>query len=102
MPNCPAYDNKCGRCWLIAGTLCGDYVQGKFAKSYSNCNECEVFQEIVFKDSVIELQEHILILIHVLRSKQKELKNALANVKTLSGLLPICMSCKKMALSQNS
>jgi hypothetical protein len=82
MSNCPAYNNKCGRCWLIAGTLCGDYVQEKLAKSYSTCFECEVFQEIVFKDSVIELQEHILILIHVLRSKQQELKDTLAKVKT--------------------
>jgi hypothetical protein len=94
--NCPAYEHDCGRCWLIAGTMCGGGVQGVFAKKYTTCSECEVFKEAVFKDPATELQEHILILIHSLRVKQQELKEALDEVKTLSGLLPICSSCKKI------
>lgn len=93
---CPAYANKCGRCWLIAGTLCGDEIQGKFANKYGTCYDCEVFRETVFQEPVLALQEHILILIHSLRMKQLELKEALIEVKTLSGLLPICISCKKI------
>ena len=95
-PDCPAYNNDCGRCWLIAGTLCGGKVQGKFAKKYNSCLECEVYQEAVYKDSATELREHILILIHSLISKQLELKEALEEVKVLSGLIPICMDCKKI------
>ncbi|MBU0730890.1 MAG: hypothetical protein KKE17_02830 [Proteobacteria bacterium] len=94
--NCPAYNNECGRCWLIAGTMCGGDVQGKFAKKYLTCVDCDVFQEFVLKHPGNEMQEHILILIHSLRSKQLELKEALNEVKTLSGIIPICMSCKKI------
>ena len=94
--DCPAYKNECGRCWLIAGTMCDDNVQGRFAIKYASCTECEVFQNAVFKDPVSELQEHILILIHSLRSRQHELKEALDKVKLLSGFLPICASCKKI------
>jgi hypothetical protein len=94
--NCPAYMSKCGRCWLMAGTLCGGEVQGKFAIKYTTCCACNVFQKTVFKDSTTELQEHLLILIHSLRSKQQDLKVALTEVKTLSGLVPICMTCKKI------
>lgn len=94
--SCPAYNNKCGRCWLIAGNLCGDSVQGKFAAGHASCYDCEVFKDVVYKDPVSELQEHILILIHSLRTKQQELQHALDEVKILSGLLPICMGCKKI------
>jgi hypothetical protein len=94
--DCPAYESDCGSGWLMAGTLCGGEVQGKFAIKYSTCYDCEVFQEAVFKNPVNELQEHILILIHSLRTKQHDLKEALAEVKTLSGLIPICMTCKKI------
>jgi len=95
-PDCPAYSNDCGRCWLIAGTLCGGEAQGKFALKYKNCIACEVYQEAVFKDSSTELREHILILVHSLITKQMELKEALGQVKVLSGLIPICMECKNI------
>ena len=94
--DCPAYHNEGGRCWLIAGTLCGGEVHGRFAQKYNNCLECEVYQEAVYKDPATELREHILILIHSLISKQLELKEALEEVKVLSGLIPICMECKKI------
>ena len=108
---CPAYyKNECGRCWLIAGTMCGGEVQGNFAKKYRSCLDCEVYQEAVLSDPVIELREHILILIHSLRIKHQELqqakekaneerdklREALAEVKTLRGFIPICSSCKKI------
>jgi hypothetical protein len=31
-------------CWAIAGTLCGDAVQGEFAAKYGNCMKCEFYQ----------------------------------------------------------
>ncbi|MBI5556490.1 MAG: PAS domain-containing protein [Deltaproteobacteria bacterium] len=74
--HCPAYKHKCGRCWLIAGTMCGGEIHGTFAKKYRSCLECEVFQEAVFRNPVTELQEHILILIHSLRTKHQELQLA--------------------------
>jgi len=83
--NCPAYKNTCGRCWLIAGTLCGGEVQGKYALKYETCCECEVYQNAVFKDPLSEVYEHVLTLVHSLKTKQEEL-NHLATRDLLTGL----------------
>lgn len=82
---CPAYKNTCGRCWLIAGTMCGAEVQGKFAQKYKTCVECDVYQEAVFKDPVCEMYEHVLTLVHSLRMKSEELRD-LATRDALTGL----------------
>jgi len=87
--NCPAYMSDCGRCWLTAGTMCGGTVQGGFAKKYSTCVECDVFQKTVFRDSATELQEHILILIHCLRSKQQQLQETKNQYRMLFDDAPI-------------
>ena len=94
--NCPAFKNECGRCWLIAGTMCGGEVQGKFAEKYGFCTKCEVYQDIIANDKVLELRELVIALIHSLRLKQHELKEALSKIKILRGFLPICASCKKI------
>lgn len=93
---CPAYRNECGRCWLIAGTMCGGRVQGKFTEKYGFCTECEIYLDVVGDDRVRKLRELVISLIHSLRLKQQALNQALSEVKVLSGLLPICMSCKKI------
>ena len=94
--NCPAYKNECGRCWLVAGTMCGGKPQGKFVEKYNSCIECEVFQAAMGDDKVHKLREFVFILIHSLSLKQLELKEALSKVKILSGFLPICSFCKKI------
>lgn len=94
--SCPAYKNECGRCWLIAGTMCGGEVQGTFANKYESCCQCDVFNESISAGQTKALQEHILILIHSLRMKHQELKEALEEIKTLKGIIPICMTCKKI------
>ena len=94
--NCPAYKNEFGRCWLIAGTMCGGKPQGKFVEKYNSCIECEVFQAATGNDMVHKLREFVLILIHSLGLKKLELKEVLSQVKILSGFLPICSSCKKI------
>lgn len=71
---CPAYMNSDGRCWLIAGTMCGGRVQGDFALKYKSCTECDVYQESVFKDPVAEIYEHLITLVHSLKSTQDKLK----------------------------
>jgi len=83
--NCPAYKNTCGRCWLIAGTMCGGEVQGKYALKYETCCECEVYRNAVFRDPMGEVYEHILTLVHSLKTKQEEL-NHLATRDLLTGL----------------
>ncbi|GAB4347452.1 MAG: hypothetical protein Kow0089_24920 [Desulfobulbaceae bacterium] len=94
--DCPAYQNECGRCWLIAGTMCGGRASGSFVEKYGSCMECDVYNDAIGNDSVKQLRELIIALIHSLRLKQQALQEALAEVRTLSGFLPICASCKKI------
>jgi diguanylate cyclase (GGDEF)-like protein len=72
--DCPSYFNTDVRCWLVAGTMCGGKVQGEFAVKYKSCTECDVYQEAVFKDPVTEIYEHVVTLIHSLKSTQDKLK----------------------------
>jgi len=94
--NCPAYKNECGRCWLIAGTLCGGKPQGKFVEKYRSCTECEVFLDVIGDDPVRKLREMVIILIYSLKMKNDELIEAQADLKVLKGLLPICSTCKRI------
>ncbi len=94
--SCPAYKNECGRCWLITGTLCDNCSDGGFADKYATCLHCEIFRGIALRDPLIELRELLLILTYSFRSKHLALQNALENVRTLRGLLPICAACKKI------
>lgn len=94
--NCPAYKNECGRCWLIAGTMCGGKPSGKYIEKYKFCTECEVFKEVINNNQIRKLRELVIILIYSLRTKHDELKEAHSNIKILKGLLPICSSCKRI------
>ena len=94
--NCPAYNNESGRCWLITGTMCGGKPQGKFIKKYGFCTKCDFFKKVMDNNPVRKLQELIIVLVHSLEIKRDELKDALASIKTLKGLLPICATCKKI------
>ncbi len=39
--------NNAGRiCWAIAGTFCGEKIQGDFAQKSVSCMSCEVFKQI--------------------------------------------------------
>ncbi len=41
---CPAFTEEAGEaCWLIAGTFCGDKVQGTHAQKEGNCMQCEFY-----------------------------------------------------------
>jgi len=94
--DCPAYQNDDRRCWLIAGTLCGGEVHGKFADKYSSCTACEFYRHAIGNDPVPQLRELIIALLHSLHLRQEELRETRSELKILTGLLPICISCKKI------
>jgi len=33
-------------CWAIAGTFCGDEVQGSFIEKQSTCMSCDVYKQV--------------------------------------------------------
>jgi diguanylate cyclase (GGDEF)-like protein len=73
--DCPAYGDRIHRCWLTVGTMCGGKVQGEFALKYKSCTECDVYNEAVFGDPVREVYEHVITLVHSLKTTQDKLKN---------------------------
>lgn len=83
--SCPAYESEDSRCWLIAGTLCGCEPTGDFALKYKNCAKCDVYQEAVYADPVIEIYEHLITLVHNLKTKHDRLR-MMATQDTLTGL----------------
>ncbi|MCK4837356.1 MAG: hypothetical protein KAS94_01060 [Desulfobulbaceae bacterium] len=99
---CLAYKSECGRCWLQAGTMCGGQIQGKFADKYELCTDCKVYKEYVGNDPVRNLRELVITLVHSLNLRRTELKEALAEVNTLRGLIPICSSCKRIRDDQGT
>jgi hypothetical protein len=43
--NCPAYQSKEEKCWLIPDTLCGDgNPNGSVMNKRQMCHQCEVFK----------------------------------------------------------
>ncbi len=33
-------------CWVVAGTLCGDEIQGEFARKYESCFRCDFYKKV--------------------------------------------------------
>jgi len=34
-------------CWAIAGTFCGDKIQGTFARKFEDCMKCEFYRGVM-------------------------------------------------------
>jgi hypothetical protein len=94
--DCPAYRSECGRCWLIAGTLCACPVTGVNAQNIESCLTCKVFTSAIAADEAVELQELLIILVYSLRQNRLRLEETRKEVRLLEGLLPICAACKKI------
>ncbi|MGD0883613.1 MAG: two-CW domain-containing protein [Thermodesulfovibrionales bacterium] len=33
-------------CWVVAGTLCKDEVQGTYAQKFKNCQKCDFYEKV--------------------------------------------------------
>ena len=42
-------------CWVVAGTMCGGYVQGSFARKEKNCLRCD-FYNLVYEEELDDFQ----------------------------------------------
>jgi len=47
-------------CWMIAGTLCGNKVQGTFANKISSCLDCEFYHQVIEEEKRLESVSSIL------------------------------------------
>lgn len=82
---CLAYESECGRCWLIAGSLCSSNGAAKGPDGTTSCIDCDIYLTNVSRDPYSEIQEQIITLVHNLRSRQIELKE-MATHDPLTGL----------------
>lgn len=82
---CPAYKNKCGRCWIIAGTMMTGEAQCKLSKKYQTCKKCRIYKEHVCKDAATEIEEYLIVLFNLLKCKQQEL-NDIATIDFLTNI----------------
>lgn len=83
--DCPAHGSECGRCWLIAGSLCVTNSTTRGPDGTTDCIDCEVYLANVLRDPYSEIQEQIITLVHNLRSRQIELRE-MATHDSLTGL----------------
>ena len=70
--NCPAYQSHDLRCWQIAGTLCPEGAQGRFARKLASCRECQVFQKSCRRDVITSIGESFNDMLFVLRSEARQ------------------------------
>jgi hypothetical protein len=68
---CPAYveqklngvheGKNAGRsCWVVAGTFCGDRVQGTFAEKERTCLECDFYKNVRKEEQDFLVSRHLL------------------------------------------
>jgi CRP-like cAMP-binding protein len=53
---------KCGGrfCWVVAGTLCGDAVQGTFAEKRESCTQCNFYKRVQAEQGTANLRTQFL------------------------------------------
>lgn len=52
---CPGYENPEHRCWMIAGTLCQDEIQGSYHEKIEACRQCDFYQAAVDQNAVFTI-----------------------------------------------
>ena len=67
---CPVYDLKELRCWLISGTHCRQEIQGKFLEKMEMCLNCEIFEANMNIDAMKDT-------LHIVDKQFKEFRVAL-------------------------
>jgi len=47
-------DNAGRICWAVAGTFCGNKVQGKFAEKEPTCMSCDFYKKVKEEEGTVE------------------------------------------------
>lgn len=82
--DCPCFGSQYARCWQIAGTHCGDNLQGDFAKRIGQCENCPVYIEAT-TNPVFRIGEHFNNMMNMLEKKNREAEEAYEKLKATQG-----------------
>ena len=72
---CPAYENRDRRCWIISGTYCRDEIQGSFREKIEACRGCDFYKNAHKQRSVNTLGVVVDSVSEVLNVKTEEIED---------------------------
>ncbi|MFH1654197.1 MAG: methyl-accepting chemotaxis protein [Pseudomonadota bacterium] len=72
--SCPAFGKLGVKCWYIAGTLCGDGVQGEYAHKIGNCKDCILYLKHS-GDDIDHLSDQFDAMINLAAAQKTEVEN---------------------------
>ena len=52
---CPGYENKDHRCWMISGTHCKGEIQGSIHEKITACRQCDYYQYMQNEQAVLAM-----------------------------------------------
>ena len=74
--DCPGYENKDLRCWIISGTFCRDEIQGSYHEKIEACRKCEFYRSANERMAVLTIGIVVDSVSEVLSIKAEEIENA--------------------------
>ncbi|WP_304511637.1 ATP-binding protein [Desulfobacula sp.] len=87
---CPAYKNFHHRCWYLAGTLCPDCIERKYAKKIDSCQQCQIYKQCS-GDEIQSLAESFDAMTLSLKGNLSDLKNAESILNEQKALLQMIL-----------
>lgn len=72
---CPGYENSEHRCWMIAGTLCRDEIQGSYHEKIEACRQCDFYQDAVDQNAVFTIGIIVDTVSEVLNIRKDEIED---------------------------
>lgn len=70
---CPGYESRDRRCWMLTGTHCRDEIQGSFAEKKEACSKCELFENVTQDRTMFDVGVVIDEVCDVLRITEDEI-----------------------------
>jgi PAS domain S-box-containing protein len=96
---CPVFESKELRCWLVPGTQCRDEIQGKFLEKIEMCLDCEPFKENLditsVEDTLKAVSEQFTEYRRMVEERDKELEGT--SLELAMGLSEVFEALKKIS-----
>jgi signal transduction histidine kinase len=96
---CPVYESKDLKCWLVPGTHCRKEIQGKFLKKMEICLQCEPFRANMDVDTMEEtlkvVNEQFTEFSRTVEARDRELEGV--SMELAMGLSEVFQALKEIA-----